>query len=82
VNIVRLGMIVTLGAIAYYAISIYASLPKDTIQVAATSVTQTATYMCPAVSNSWSGVGMIFVALTAIGGAIVVAAVDLVRRVY
>jgi hypothetical protein len=82
VNLVRLGMIVTLGAIAYYAISIYANLPKDTVQVAATAVNQTVTYMCPAVSNSWSGLGMILVALAAIAGAITVSAVDLSRRVY
>lgn len=81
-NIVRLGMIVTLGAVAWYALTIYAGLPAATIVEGPKTVQQTVTFMCPSIDNSWGGLGAISVALAALGGAITVAAVDLSRRVY
>lgn len=81
-NLVRLGMIVALGGIAWYALSVYASLPTETVTVAPRAVTAEVTYMCPSIDNRYSGVGAILVAITAIGGALAVAAVDLSRRVY
>lgn len=81
-NLVRLGMIVALGGIAWYALSVYAGLPPDRLATEPVTVQQTISYMCPAVDNRYSGQGAVFVALAAIGGALSVSAVDLWRRVY
>ncbi len=80
-NLVRLGMIAGLCAVAYYAMTIYAQIPTTVADVP-TDVKQVITMMCPQVANKEAGFGMVLVALTAIGGAIAVAAVDLFRRVY
>jgi len=81
-NLVRLGMIVALGGIAWYALSIYAQIPVafqvDSVQV----IEKTVKLECPAVYSGGGGFGAILVALTALGGALAVAAVDLSRRVY
>lgn len=81
-NIVRLGMIVTLGVVAYYALTIYAAMPSATVVEAPRTVQQTVTYMCPAINDGWAGSGAVVIALAALGGAITVAGVDLARRVY
>jgi hypothetical protein len=81
-NLVRLGMIVTLGLVAYYALTIYAGMPAEKIGIEPTIVNQTVAYMCPAVDNRWSGQGAIIVAVASIAGALGVAAADLSRRVY
>lgn len=83
-NLVRLGMIVALGVVAWYALSVYAALPPDQIGVQSQQMTANVTYVytCPAITNQYSGQGAIWVALAAIGGALSVSAVDLWRRVY
>jgi hypothetical protein len=81
-NLVRLGMIVALGVVAWYALTVYAGMPAERISVEPTTVNQLVTYMCPAVDNRWSGSGAILVACVSIGGALGVAAADLARRVY
>lgn len=83
-NLVRLGMIVALGCVAWYALSVYAGMPGEIITTQPIQVTSTTTqtYMCPSIDNRFSGQGAIWVALAAIGGALSVSAVDLWRRVY
>lgn len=81
-NLVRLALIAALGAVAWYALSIYAALPSEVLGLAPTQVQATTTYMCPAITNAWAGQGVIIVAVVAVVGAIVIAVVDLQRRVY
>ena len=73
-NLVRLGMIVALAVIAWYSLSIYAALPPDPLPVI-----QRVEAVC---ASSKGGIGPIIVACLAIGGALSVSAVDLMRRVY
>lgn len=77
-----MGMIITLGAVAYYALTIYAGLPASGELIAASPVVKTVEFMCPGVTVGSSGIGAIIVAIIALAGAIGVAAVDLFRRVY
>lgn len=81
-NLVRLGMIVALAVVAWYALSIYAAIPDASVVMEPVRREQTVTVMCPAVNRGSSGGGAILVALVAIGGALSVSAVDLARRVY
>jgi hypothetical protein len=81
-NLVRLGMIVALGVVAWYALTVYAGMPAERISMESIAVQKTVEFMCPAVDNRWSGSGAILVACVSIGGALGVAAADLARRVY
>jgi hypothetical protein len=74
-NLVRVALIVVLGGLAYFALVLYAATP--TITPIVQKVETTCTW-----SNATGGVGAIIVAVLAIGGAIMVAGVDLYRRVY
>lgn len=81
-NLVRLGMIVALAAVAWYALSIYAALPSND-SIVMQNTTRTVEISCPIVNrDTTTGTGAILVALVAIGGALSVSAVDLSRRVY
>jgi hypothetical protein len=72
--------ILLLVGVAGYAIHAYEQLPPDSIRVAATTVKTDVVAICPAIDNVNSGGGIVFVAICAIAGIVVLGITGIVYR--